>query len=277
MTSAGIVLAGGRSRRMGAPKATIQWHGSTLLRRAAGIVARVVDGPVVVVAARGQRLPALPAGVEVAQDARTGRGPLEGLAAGLRATAGRADATYVCALDMPFQHPSFIRHVLRSLDGDHDVALPHTHGFDQPLAAAYAASVLGVLEQVIAGDDLGTRALMKRLAVRRLDAATLLADPAIAALDPELLSLHNVNTPQEYEAARARPEPSVTVRNETGAATNPVIVRAAIVGTAARMAGTELGPDVLATLDGDRTVDDPQEPLAEGDAITFAAHPRGLP
>ena len=49
--TAGIVLAGGRSTRMGAPKATLEWHGSTLVRRAAGIVARVVDGPVVVVRA----------------------------------------------------------------------------------------------------------------------------------------------------------------------------------------------------------------------------------
>ena len=46
--AAGIVLAGGRSSRMGSPKAALEWHGSTLLRRVAGIVGRAVDGPVVV-------------------------------------------------------------------------------------------------------------------------------------------------------------------------------------------------------------------------------------
>src|SRR5215213_7709623 len=61
--AAGIVLAGGRSSRMGTPKAALEWHGSTLLRRVVGVVARSVDGPVVVVRAPGQQLPALPGGV----------------------------------------------------------------------------------------------------------------------------------------------------------------------------------------------------------------------
>ena len=59
--TAGIVLAGGRSSRMGTPKAALEWHGSTLLRRTVGIVTRVTDGPVVVVRAPGQSLPARPA------------------------------------------------------------------------------------------------------------------------------------------------------------------------------------------------------------------------
>ncbi|MEA2301885.1 MAG: molybdenum cofactor guanylyltransferase, partial [Solirubrobacteraceae bacterium] len=45
--TAGIVLAGGRSSRMGAPKACLEWHGSTLVRRVAGILGRTLDGPVV--------------------------------------------------------------------------------------------------------------------------------------------------------------------------------------------------------------------------------------
>ena len=49
--TAGIVLAGGRSSRMGAPKAWLDWHGSTLLRRTCGLVARGTGGPVVVVRA----------------------------------------------------------------------------------------------------------------------------------------------------------------------------------------------------------------------------------
>ena len=41
---AGIVLAGGRSSRMGTPKAWLDWHGSTLLRRVCGLVARGAEG-----------------------------------------------------------------------------------------------------------------------------------------------------------------------------------------------------------------------------------------
>ena len=66
--SAGVVLAGGRSSRMGTPKAALEWHGSTLLRRTVGILARATGGPVVVVRARGQELPELPRDVDVIDD-----------------------------------------------------------------------------------------------------------------------------------------------------------------------------------------------------------------
>src|SRR4051812_45001789 len=135
--AAGIVLAGGRSSRMGTPKAALEWHGSTLLRRIAGIVARSVDGPVVVVRAPGQSLPARPAGVEVVEDAREGRGPLQGLAAGLAAVRDRAPVAYASSTDVPFLHPCFVRRVIGALDADTDVVLPHVAGYPQPLAAAY--------------------------------------------------------------------------------------------------------------------------------------------
>src|SRR5258708_4491047 len=57
-SSAGIVLAGGRSSRMGTPKAALEWHGSTLLRRTVGIMLRGADGPVVCSPARPSLPPA---------------------------------------------------------------------------------------------------------------------------------------------------------------------------------------------------------------------------
>ena len=138
MTSeaAGVVLAGGRSSRMGTPKAALEWHGSTLLRRTLGVLARVVDGPVLVVRAAGQALPALPARVEVVEDPAEGLGPLQGIAAGLAALAGQAEAAFVASTDLPFLHPEFVRRVLGALGPDVDVALPQARGYPQPLAAA---------------------------------------------------------------------------------------------------------------------------------------------
>src|SRR5215831_20878062 len=95
--SAGVVLAGGRSSRMGTPKAALEWHGSTLLRRTIGILARATGGPVVVVRAPGQDLPALPAGTVVADDPREGKGPVQGIAAGLAALRGRADVAFIAS------------------------------------------------------------------------------------------------------------------------------------------------------------------------------------
>jgi molybdenum cofactor guanylyltransferase len=254
MSSAGIVLAGGRSSRMGRPKATLEWHGSTLVRRAVGIVGRVVDGPVVVVRAQGQELPPLPPEVEIARDARAGRGPLQGLCAGLRAIDDRADVVFVCGIDAPLLHPAFVHHVLASL-GDDEVALPHAHGYSHPLTAAYRTTVAGPLEALLRQDLLSTKPFLERCRVRRLDRAALLADPDVARLDPALYSLLNLNAPGEYEAARARPAPEVTV---AGRGT----IRAATLAAAG---------DGPATVNG-RAVGDPEEPLVAGDIVTFGAH-----
>lgn len=274
-TTAAVVLAGGGSTRMGTPKAALPWHGSTLLRRAAGIAGRAVDGPVVVVRSSGQELPPLPAGIDVTEDARPGRGPLQGIAAGLEAVGERARQAYVCGMDSPLAHPAFIRHVVRCLDADHDVALPGAHGFDHPLAAAYRiATAAPALEQTLAGGSLSTGALMRRLRVLSLDAAALLADPVVAVLDPQLDSLVNVNTSEEYAAARARPAPAVTVRC-LGAlrlrGLDPITLRVATIGAAAAIIGVELGGDVAALINGEQVVHDPLAPLAAGDAVIFMA------
>ena len=257
MRTAGIVLAGGRSTRMGRPKATLDWHGSTLVRRAVGIVGRVVDGPVVVVRAHGQELPALPADVEIAQDAREARGPLQGIAAGLEAIGDRADAVFVCGVDAPLLHPALVRHVIASLADDDDVVLPQAHGFPHPLAAAYRTTVAQHLHDLLDEDRLGTRPLLQRCRVRCLDEAALLADRTVAQLDPELHSLANLNEPAEYDAARERPAPEVAV---AGRGT----VRAATLGAAGE------GP---ATVNG-RAVSDPEEPLVAGDEVAFVMRRR---
>ena len=151
---AGVVLAGGRSTRMGTPKAWLEWHGSTLLGRATGVLGRTVDGPVVVVAAPGQELPPLPGGVAVVEDPVEGRGPMQGLAAGLAAVADRAEAVFVCSTDLPFLHPAFVRRVLRELaETSADVAVPVVGGFRQPLAAGYRTSLAGLVADLLAAGD----------------------------------------------------------------------------------------------------------------------------
>jgi molybdenum cofactor guanylyltransferase len=275
---AGIVLAGGRSSRMGTPKAALEWHGSTLLRRVTGVLARVVDGPVVVVRAPGQPLPALPAEVEVVDDPQEGLGPLQGLATGLAATAPRAGVAFVCSTDLPFLHPAFVRRVLRSADGTADVSLPVAGGHPQPLAAAYRTGLAGLAQRMVEARRLRPAFLFEECRVVRLDEAALRADPVLAALDPALDSVLNVNEPADYAAARARPAPQVTIQCFGALADGrrgPRAVRAATVAGAAAAAGLALGPHVVAALNGDQITRDGELPLAAGDTVYFLSADAG--
>jgi molybdenum cofactor guanylyltransferase len=279
--TAGIVLAGGRSSRMGSPKAALEWHGSTLLRRICGIVARGVDGPVVVVRAPGQDLPELPDGVQIVEDAREGRGPLQGMSAGLHAVRDEAEAAYVSSTDVPLLHPRFVAAVLGALDGDTDVVLPEVGGHRHPLAAAYRTELADAVERLVAADRMKPAFLFEAARVKRLGAEALLSDPALAALDPALDSVLNLNEPEDYEAARARPAPEITVRR-FGALRrlgdglpDPAVIRAATLGEAAAAAGLTLDEHVVAALNGDQITRDPQAPLATGDAVSFLAADAG--
>jgi molybdenum cofactor guanylyltransferase len=263
---------------MGTPKAALEWHGSTLLRRTTGILARVTGGPVVVVRALGQELPPLPPGTEVVEDPREGLGPVQGIAAGLSALAGRAEVAFVSSTDMPFLHPAFVRRVLRAAQEGADVGLPLARGYPQPLAAAYRTALAEVAERLVAEHRLRPAFLFDDCTVTRLDEAALRADPVLAALDPGLESVVNLNEPADYQAARARPAPEVTVQRFGTLANGhrgPRQVRAATVAGAAAATGVELDGHVVAALNGDQITRDGETPLATGDTVFFLAADAG--
>lgn len=177
---------------MGRPKAWLPFGGEVLLQRVVRVLGEVVE-PVVVVAAPGQDVPQLPAGVEVVHDQIEGQGPLAGLAAGLAALEGRAEVAYVSACDAPLLRPAFVRRVVERLGGG-SACVPRVGGRFHPLAAAYHASVLPVARDMLAADRLRLTDLLERIATRAIEPADL------ADVDPGLESLRNVNTPGEYEA-----------------------------------------------------------------------------
>lgn len=224
-----IVLAGGGSTRMGSPKALLDWHGMPLLTRVAGIAGRVGD-PVVVVGAPSHI--ELAPGTLRADDARPGRGPLEGIAAGMRAIGDLADAALVTATDAPFVHPAFLLGVAAALGG-HQVAVPVSDGREHPLAGCWSLSTLGAIADALATDQLRVRSLLAELDTVDVDAARL--------DHPE--SLRNLNTPEDYRAALAEPLPLVTA--EPGGA-----VHAAHLA-AAELNGRPCGPGLVPLVSGD--------------------------
>jgi len=203
MPDGAILLLGGRSTRMGAPKAALDWHGRPLAVHVAEILRAAVDGPVVAVAAPDQAVPALPPGVELVRDAAPDEGPLRGLEAGLAALDGRADRAFTAAVDLPLLAPALVRALLDVLDADTRAAVPDVDGLPQPLAAAYRVDALEAVRALLAVGERRATALVDALNARRLDRSELLALPGVAAADPDLRSLVGANTPAAYERLHA--------------------------------------------------------------------------
>ena len=113
---------------------------------------------------------------------------MEGIAAGLRALE-IVDAVYVTACDTPLVTPAFIRHVISLLDDAHDAAVPVVDDLQQPLSGVYRTSMLPVVEKLLADGQRRVLDLLDLIRTHRIPEAEL------RAVDPELQSVRNVNTP----------------------------------------------------------------------------------
>lgn len=195
MTAGGIVLCGGKSTRMGVPKATLPFGPETMLQRVVRLLGTVVS-PVVVVAAREQALPELPHGVTVTRDEREQKGPLEGLRAGLRALPSSVGIAYVTSCDVPLLVPAFVERMVGLL-GDHDIAVMEIEGFPHPLSAVYRRDTLPQVEALLAEDRLRPVFLFDTVRTRRV------RPEEMTAVDPQLRTLRNLNTRADYLEALA--------------------------------------------------------------------------
>jgi molybdenum cofactor guanylyltransferase len=190
----GIVLCGGKSSRMGTSKALLPFGPETMLQRVVRLLREVV-APIVVVAASDQELPGLPADVIVTRDEQQGRGPLEGLRAGLKALPAGVDAAYVTSCDVPLLEIGFVRQMLDLARG-HDIAVMEIDGFTHPLSAIYRRATLPDVENLLAQDRLRPAFLFDAVKTRRVR-------PDEITADPNLRTLRNLNTREDYERALA--------------------------------------------------------------------------
>src|SRR5579864_3320257 len=117
-----IVLAGGRSSRMGTPKALLLFDDEPLIVHVVATLQRLF-ADVVVVTAPEQDLPSMP--VRLVRDEVAHQGPVGGIYYGL--TAAGSDAAFVTSCDSVFLNVDLISH-LRSELREHDVVVPHWQG-----------------------------------------------------------------------------------------------------------------------------------------------------
>ena len=196
MEHGAVVLCGGQSTRMGLAKASLPFGPETMLARTVRLLGEVV-GQIVVVASPGQDVPDLPGRVLLACDRHEGRGPLEGISAGLSSLPAGVEAAYVTGCDAPFLAPAFVARMFELL-GEFSIAVPCSGGYEYPLAAVYRVSVLQVIGELLSADRLRPAYLFDRVPTRRV------TPELVLDVDPTLGSLENVNRPAEYLDALGR-------------------------------------------------------------------------
>jgi len=140
----------------------------------------------------------VPASPLRAPSPRSSLGPIAGLDAVLAALPDGIDAVVCVAGDMPFLSPALLEHLRDGAPGA-PALVPRVAGRPEPLLARYARAIAPVVAEQI---TLGAYAMMDLLA--RLE-VTWLEEPELRALDPELGSIANVNTPADL--ARLDPSP----------------------------------------------------------------------
>lgn len=191
-----VVLAGGRSRRLGRNKALELVGGVPLIARVTSAIEPISSETVVVVAEEEQAsvLP-LPTQARVVRDLYPNSGSLGGILTGLTA-ASRAWALVV-ACDMPFLSQALLAD-MASARSSYDAVVPLLDGRPEPIHALYSKDCIGPIRKNVDAGELKISAFFEMVRVKYLPQLK------VEALDPGLWSFFNVNTPADLEIAMAR-------------------------------------------------------------------------
>ncbi|MFN3243811.1 MAG: molybdenum cofactor guanylyltransferase [Planctomycetota bacterium] len=194
-----LILAGGRSRRMGRPKESLPIGDTTMLGWQCRTLLACTSPVVVIGRATDQALPPMPAGVDVALDEMPGEGPLAAIAAGLRRLRDAhgfadGDAAITVGCDQPFLTAATVRALCQRLADEH-VLMPRANDKLQPLTAIYRVAVLPHADRLLAAGSRRPRELADATSSRVVEAEEL------REIDPELRFLRNLNHPDDYREA----------------------------------------------------------------------------
>ncbi|MEM6991971.1 MAG: molybdenum cofactor guanylyltransferase [Myxococcota bacterium] len=201
---AAVILAGGRSERMGRAKSWLPLDGTPALRYVTDVAAQICP-TVVVAASPGQTLPDLAPGIERIDDPadRTFEGPLSGIASALEVLAARqVDLAYIGACDSVFLDTHHIAHMLRELNRDrqHPAVVPESGPFDD--GTRFLHATCGAVRVPVAWQTAAALLMSGKRAARSLYEGLNARRLAVASL-PEPRVVRSCNTPEEWHAAVA--------------------------------------------------------------------------
>ena len=192
---AGWVLAGGQSSRMGSPKALLEIDGLPLLSRAVHLLAPICSGVTIVGAPEQYK----GLGFAAIADERPDIGPLGGILTALGASS--VDWNLVVACDLPYLSAEWLRYLAgRAARSQARVVLPESESGAEPLCAVYHRAAAGTIRESIDRGVLKVTRALETLPIERVTPAE------IRPFDPRGVLFQNLNTPEEYERARAKME-----------------------------------------------------------------------
>lgn len=194
METSCIVLAGGKSSRLGYDKLLETIGNRSLLEQVISCVSAFTDD-IIIVTTNKQTIPEsldYPK-LKIATDIYPGKGPLGGIYTGLAASTSFHNL--VVASDMPFLNQALLRYMIQ-LSANFDLVLPRVGNLVEPLHAVYTKNCFTPAEQLVKQDKLSIIELFSLVKVRYVDAEE------IERFDPKHLSFFNINTKADLERAR---------------------------------------------------------------------------
>ncbi len=214
MKASAVILSGGKSSRMGSPKALLLFDGEPLVVHVARTL-RSLFGDIVVVGGAGEEFVELlrllssqpnepnklnqpnkpnEPKLTLIRDEVSHQGPVGGIYYGLKAAAG--EFCFVTSCDVPFLSARLISYLLSQIS-DYDVVVPYWQERFQPLCAVYRKSVTPLLKEQLDRGELRPIFLYDKVRTRKVTEAE------IRRFDPEGSSFFNMNSPEDYRAALA--------------------------------------------------------------------------
>ena len=189
----GVLLAGGKSRRMGRDKRNLVLGGETLLNRALNVLVEIFPEVLVVF---GEESFAIPNDrVRVVHDLIPNRAAAGGLYTGL--SYSTHSKSFVVACDMPFLNSSAIKYLITLSEGFDITSVKLSHGL-QTMHGIYSKSCVPFLQKMVKDESLRLQELFSESSLRLRQ----VPESEMFPFDPQLLSFMNLNSPADLEFAR---------------------------------------------------------------------------
>jgi molybdopterin-guanine dinucleotide biosynthesis protein A len=191
MTS--IILAGGKSSRLGRNKALQVIEGKSLIQWVVDHLA-ILTTEIIIATAHGEAIPCSSAvRIKTVGDIYPGKGPLGGIHSGLIASS--SSWAIVVGCDTPFLSIGLLEYMTQVL-ADSDVALPRIGEMIEPLCAVYSKSCLASIQELLEQDERRIRKLFSIVRVKYVE------EDEINSFDPKHLSFFNINSQDDLDRAR---------------------------------------------------------------------------